>query len=115
YSGKPRPGYLALLDAVRAGTVDAVVAWAPDRLHRSPRELEDFIDLIERTGLALQTVQSGEWNLSTSDGRMAARVVGAVARAESERKSERLKAKARQLAKAGKLPGGGSRPFGWEP
>jgi site-specific DNA recombinase len=36
YAGKPRPGYRALLDAIDAGQVNAVIAWHPDRLHRSP-------------------------------------------------------------------------------
>ena len=114
YSGKRRPQYEAMLDAVRAGEVGAVVAWHPDRLHRSPRELEDFIDLVETQGTKVATVQSGEYDLATASGRMTARVVGAVARGESEHKSERAKAKARQLAKAGRNGGGGTRPFGFE-
>ena len=39
YSGKPRPGYAALLADLRAGTADAVVVWHTDRLHRRPVEL----------------------------------------------------------------------------
>src|SRR3954470_7318741 len=35
YSGKPRPQYAALMQAVTAGAVDVIVAWDPDRLHRS--------------------------------------------------------------------------------
>src|SRR2546430_2502409 len=50
YSGKARKGYAKLLDDLSAGVIDAVVVWHPDRLHRLPRELEDFIDLIEQTG-----------------------------------------------------------------
>ncbi|MGZ6528310.1 MAG: recombinase family protein, partial [Actinomycetota bacterium] len=46
YSGKPRPGYEELIADLKAGRINAVVAWHPDRLHRSPRELEDFIDLL---------------------------------------------------------------------
>lgn len=42
YSGKPRPQYATLVATVTAGEVDAVVAWDPDRLHRSPAELETF-------------------------------------------------------------------------
>jgi len=45
YSGKPRPEYRRLLDDMRAGTVDAVVVWHLDRLHRHPRELEEFFDV----------------------------------------------------------------------
>src|SRR4051794_9966226 len=35
YSGKPRPEYAQLIRAVEAGQLDVVVAWDPDRLHRS--------------------------------------------------------------------------------
>lgn len=113
YSGAPRPGFAELADHLRRG-VDAVIAWHPDRLTRQPRELEDLIDLLEATGTRVVTVQSGAYDLSTPTGRMSARIVGSVARHESEHKSARLKAKARQLAAAGKVGGGGTRPFGYE-
>jgi site-specific DNA recombinase len=43
YSGKQRPRYQAMLEAIRAGRMDAVLAWHTDRLHRSPIELEEYI------------------------------------------------------------------------
>ena len=49
YSGKPRPEYLRMLDDIEAGAVEAVVVYHADRLHRHPRELEDFIDLCQRS------------------------------------------------------------------
>ena len=91
YSGKPRPAYRDLLAAIDAGTVGAILAWHPDRLHRSPRELESFIDLVESHGTAVQTVTAGAYDLTTPTGRMQARIVGNVARFESEHKSERLR------------------------
>src|SRR5262245_37939737 len=69
YSGKRRPGYLALLDDMRSGLVEAVVCWHPDRLTRNPRELEDLLDVIEARGLQVATVQAGDVDLSTSSGR----------------------------------------------
>ena len=114
YSGRTRPAYEDLLDAIGRGDVDAVVAWHPDRLHRSPRELERFIDLVEHHRVHVATVQGGQYDLSTAAGRMTARVVGAVARHESEHKSERQRAKAAQLAAAGAVPGGGTRPYGYD-
>ena len=115
YSGKPRRGYLRLLEMIAASEVDAVVCWAPDRLHRSPAELETFIDLVERHDVRVVTVQAGSYDLGTSTGRMSARVVGAVARHESEQKSERIRRKHRELAERGKPSGGGKRPFGFLP
>ncbi|MEO6713891.1 MAG: recombinase family protein, partial [Mycobacteriales bacterium] len=90
FSGKVRPAYQDLLTAVRGGRLDVVVAWAPERLHRSPRELEDFLELIESTGTAVETVKAGAWDVSTSHGRLVARMLGAVSRAESERTGERV-------------------------
>lgn len=114
YRGKRRPGYLALLAALADGTVEAVVAWHPDRLHRSPRELEDFIDAIERVHAEVATVTAGDLDLATPAGRMTARIHGAVARHESEHKAERIRRKHVELAETGQVPGGGRRPFGYE-
>ena len=113
YSGKPRPAYRDLLAAIDAGTVGAILAWHPDRLHRSPRELESFIDLVESHGTAVQTVTAGAYDLTTPTGRMQARIVGNVARFESEHKSERLRRKMDELAAAGQPHVGGVRPFGY--
>ncbi len=113
YSGKPRPAYRDLLAAIDSGTIGAVLAWHPDRLHRSPKELEGFIDLVERHGTAVQTVTAGAYDLTTPTGRMQARIVGNVARFESEHKSERLRRKMDELAAAGQPHVGGVRPFGY--
>lgn len=112
YSGKPRGGYLALLDAIRAGDVNLVLAWHEDRLHRSPRELEDYIDACQPRSVATDFVQAGELDLTTASGRMTARIRGAVSRMESEHKSERVKRAQLQAAQAGKWLGGAP-PFGW--
>lgn len=113
YSGKRRPSYERLMAGLKGGLYDVVVAWHPDRLHRSPKELEAFIDALEAAGASAATATAGEWDLSTAAGRMTARVVGAVARHESEHKSERNRAKHRQLAESGR-PNGGERPFGFD-
>lgn len=112
YSGRARPGYAALLDGIRAGSVDVVLAWHEDRLHRSPRELEDYIDACAPREVATMFVQAGELDLATASGRMTARIRGAVSRAESEHKAERVRRAQLQAAQAGKWLGG-SRPFGW--
>ena len=114
YSGKPRRGYRKACNMLEDGTADVLVAWHPDRIHRSPRELEDFVDLVERTGAQVVTVTAGDLDLATPEGRLMARVVGAVARKESEDKSRRLRRKHDELAAAGKVSGGGPRPFGFD-
>ncbi len=49
-----------MLAAVEGGDIDAIVTWPHDRLHRSPRELEAFIDLVERTHVRPVVVTGGD-------------------------------------------------------
>jgi DNA invertase Pin-like site-specific DNA recombinase len=112
FSAKPRKGYLDMVEAIKAGEIDAIVAWAPDRLTRHPRELEDLIDLLDAHRIEVATHLAGDYDLATSGGRITARVVGAVARHESEIKSERAQLKADEIARHGRFHGG-QRPFGY--
>jgi DNA invertase Pin-like site-specific DNA recombinase/cytochrome c553 len=98
---KPRPAYQEMLTDIRNGAIGAVVVWHMDRLHRQPMELEEFINLADAKGVALATV-TGDVDLSTDTGRLVARITGAVARAETERKVARMTRRYRQDAEAGK-------------
>lgn len=113
YSGRQRPGYQRMLRVMAEGRIDVVLAWHADRLTRSLVELEEYINVSEKSGIGTIMVQSGEYDLSTSSGRMTARIIGAVSRQESEHKAERIRRKAQELAMAGKWTGG-LRPFGWQ-
>src|SRR5690606_17196181 len=64
YSGKPRPGFVAMCERLEAGDIDLVVAWHPDRLTRHPRELEDLIELLDRTGTSVRDRKSTRLNSS---------------------------------------------------
>lgn len=114
YSGVTRPGYKRLLDAISTGRINVVIAWHNDRLHRSPKELEYFIDLIEETGAEVHFATSGQFDLSTPTGRMIARQVGVLARYESEHRAERITRAHRQGAEQGRYRGGSSRVFGYQ-
>ncbi|MCP3977513.1 MAG: recombinase family protein [bacterium] len=115
WSGKKRPEYRRMLDNIKNGVIDGILVWHPDRLHRHPKELEELIDLVEGVGnIRIETVTAGDFDLSTSAGRSIARIVGAIARKDSDDNSARGKRKAAELAAAGKVAGGGNRPFGYE-
>jgi len=114
YSGRLRPSYEAMCALVESGGADAIIAWHTDRLHRSPRELEGFIDLCERKSVEVRTVQAGTIDLSNASGRMVARMLGAAARHEVEHSIERQRRAKLAAAIAGKYRGGG-RAFGYEP
>lgn len=109
YGRKPRRAYERMLAAAESGTIDAIVTWHNDRLHRSPKELEAFIDLVERSRVRLAVVTGGDYDLTTPDGRLSARIVGAVARKESEDRSRRVRRKHLELAELGRPAG----QLGW--
>jgi DNA invertase Pin-like site-specific DNA recombinase len=114
FSRTHRPAFEAMLELIATGTVDVLVAWHPDRITRHPRELEDVIDVLEAARCTVDTVRGGTVDLSTRSGRTTARLVGAVARDESEAKAERLRAMHADKARKGEWPGG-PRPFGYRP
>ncbi|MDX2679261.1 recombinase family protein [Streptomyces sp. NY05-11A] len=112
FSGKKRPAYRRMLADLDEGKATVVIVWHTDRLTRSIVELEEYIDLSDRRGISTHTVQAGTVDLATPSGRMTARILGAVARQESEHKGERVARARRQKALAGDWMGG-IRPFGW--
>ncbi|PZS15341.1 MAG: recombinase family protein [Pseudonocardiales bacterium] len=112
FTGKRRPSYRRMLDAIRDGRVDAVLAWHTDRLHRSPVELEEYISACQPGEVPTHCVTAGVLDLSTASGRMTARITGAVARHESEHMSERICGQKARATAAGQWTGGG-RPFGY--
>ncbi|MFD7794299.1 recombinase family protein [Streptomyces sp. NPDC059759] len=113
YSGKPRPGYQQMLEDLRAGAYGTVIAWHTDRLHRSPRELEEYIDVCEPRSVQTRTVKAGALDLTTATGRMIARQLGVQARYEVERMVERQRRARDQKVQRGEWSGG-PRPYGWE-
>ncbi len=114
YRDRIRPEYKRLLADIAAGRINAVIVYHEDRLHRQPRELEEFFDVCDRAGVSALASCTGELDLSTDDGRLVARIKGAVARKSSDDMSRRIARKHLEMARAGKPGGGGARPFGFE-
>lgn len=112
YSGKPRPGYAALLNAIKGGEVDALLLYAADRLYRRMTDLESFLEVAEPRKLPVATVAAGELDLGTDQGRMVARILAATAQGEVERKADRQRRANDQKATAGR-PHWSTRPYGY--
>ena len=112
YSGKKRPGYSAMLAALRRGEASVVLFWHTDRLHRSPAELEEYIALCRECSVQNYAVKGGEVDLSTPEGMLRAGLLGQVARYESAHKADRVRRAMEQKAMKGEWLGG-PRPFGW--
>ncbi len=70
--------------------------------------------MCEAAGVRRLASLSGDIDLSSSQGQLTARILGAVARNESDDKRRRITRKHEELAQAGKISGGGTRPFGSE-
>jgi site-specific DNA recombinase len=113
-NGKPRPAYARMLDDLRTRDRDAVIVYHVDRLTRRPIELEQFVAVIDEARIQHVRFIEGDSDVTTSDGLVFARILGALAANESATKSRRLKRKIEQNAAAGLPNGGALRPFGYE-
>lgn len=100
FDGGRRSGYDALVAQVRAG-VTHIIVWHVDRLYRQPRELEDLIDLVEQHPVRIEAVRGGGFDLNTTEGRLMARQLVAIAAYESGHKSDRVKRANKRLAEQG--------------
>src|SRR5215211_2916643 len=112
YSGRPRRQWKRLIEDVKAGRIDAIVAWHPDRLTRQPRENEELIELVDRYGLIVATAMAGEHDLASPSGRLHFRMLGSIARYESEHRAEPVMGHHNQLAAESRRHGG-RRPCGY--
>jgi site-specific DNA recombinase len=109
---KARPGYQALLAALRAGQVGAVVCTHADRLHRSVKELEGYIDA--SGDVPTYQVMAGRLDLATASGKRNARLAAVIAEGEVDQMIERMRAARIHKTQRGEWTGN-RRPFGYEP
>lgn len=107
-----RPEFERMVEAVKAGEIDVVLAWKLDRLSRRLRDFARLDEECEAAGARIVTLVDGI-DTSTSAGRVVASVMTAMARAESENISVRGARKAREMAQQGRPATGGTRPFGY--
>jgi site-specific DNA recombinase len=101
-----------MLADLDAGAIDGVVVWKLDRLVRNHRDFERFEEIRSGRGALLAAVHD-PIDTSTEIGMMIVRLLVSFARLESANNSLRTSAAMAESAKLGRLPGGGSRPFGY--
>ena len=85
-----RPGWNALLTAIRSGELDMVAIYHGDRLVRQPRDLEDLLDVGADRGITLVS-PTGTYNLADPDHQMMLRWMVARAKNEVDHISRRMK------------------------
>lgn len=86
-----RPGLKRLLDDVEAGKIDQVLFTKLDRWFRSVPEYFKVQELLERNRVEWKAIHE-DYDTTTSNGRMAITIFLAIAQAEREKGSERVKA-----------------------
>jgi DNA invertase Pin-like site-specific DNA recombinase len=109
-----RPEFERLLEDVRAGQIDAIIATEPERITRRPKELEKILEVCEEAGVKyIAYVHESGVDIGTGDGILMARFRAAIAAHEVAKIKRRVKDKKNELARDGKPSGGGRRPFGY--
>jgi len=109
-----RPAFAKMIQAVKAGEVDAVVAWHIDRLSRHRSPYTELMDACEDAGAFIATVTDGV-DTRTSAGEFIADILVSHARMASQDASRRIKRKHLEMAEQGLPAPGGRRTFGYEP
>jgi site-specific DNA recombinase len=110
---RARPGFDALLEDVRSGTADVVVAWAWDRLSRNRRDQLKLIEVGQEAQAFISLVRgSGDLDMSNANGRFVADMLASISRQEIDAKGERQQRASVERAKAGRPPT--RRAFGYE-
>jgi len=104
--------YARLLSDIESRRLEAVVVWMDDRFQRELAELEAFFKVCEKVGLTRMASAGGELDISNPDQRMTLRIRVAIAAAEVEKQSARLRRRNQQGAERGEKHFGGQRPFG---
>lgn len=112
-SKKERPEYQAMMAAAKEGHYDVLIAYSNSRLTRRPAEWIDLIALANSGKVQIATKVSGQYDLTTADGRAVAMTVAVWDAAEAERVGERVSRAARQRAENGIPQKGRYRLFGY--
>jgi DNA invertase Pin-like site-specific DNA recombinase len=107
-----RPGFRALMTAIKSGRIDVVVVYKVDRLSRSLLDFAQLMKVFEEQGVAFVSVTQ---NFSTADalGKLTLNLLMSFSEFEREMVSERTKDKIQAARRRGHWTGGPV-PFGYD-
>jgi DNA invertase Pin-like site-specific DNA recombinase len=106
-----RPQFQQMLEDMKKGKINYIVAYKLDRVTRSVRDLEELISLLEKYNTYL-VCDRDDVNTSTANGRFFVRMLTVLSQLEIEIVSERTKFGLNGAIKSGHLPG--IVPFGYK-
>ena len=101
---KHRPAFQQMLNDMRSGKINYIVAYKLDRVTRSVRDLEVLISELEEHNCYL-VCDSDDVNTSTANGRFFVRMLTVLSQLEIEIVSERTKFGLTGAIKSGHIPG----------
>ncbi len=101
---KDRPAFQEMLEDMKAGKLNYIVAYKLDRVTRSVRDLEVLISTLEQYHCYL-ICDRDDVNTSTANGRFFVRMLTVLSQLEIEIVSERTKFGLNGAIKAGHIPG----------
>ena len=105
-----RPQFQEMLQDMKEGKLNYIVAYKLDRITRSVRDLEELISVLEQYNCFL-LCDRDDVNTSTANGRFFVRMLTVLSQLEIEIVSERTKFGLNGAIKSGHIPG--PRPFGY--
>lgn len=101
---KKRPEFTAMLDRIKRGDFDVLIAWEVSRLGRNARERIELAETCKEAGVVIALVKGSDMDPRTASGRLVFDILGSVAEAEIAIKAERQRSAARQRANNGRPP-----------
>lgn len=99
-----RPAFKEMLEDMKSGKINYIVAYKLDRVTRSVRDLEEIITQLEKYNTYL-VCDRDDVNTSTANGRFFVRMLTVLSQLEIEIVSERTKFGLNGAIKAGHIPG----------
>ena len=99
-----RPAYQEMIEDVKKGNINVIVALKLDRLTRSVYDIEKLMKFVNDYECDIDCM-ADESNTTTSNGRMVMRIMTSVSQNEIEKCSERTKFGLVGAIKAGHIPG----------
>jgi len=99
-----RPAFIEMMEDMKKGKINYIVAYKLDRVTRSVRDLEELISQLEKYNTYL-VCDRDDVNTSTANGRFFVRMLTVLSQLEIEIVSERTKFGLNGAIKAGNLPG----------
>jgi len=106
-----RPGMEKLLSMVNRKEVDTVIIYKLDRLTRSVKDLAELLDLFDRKGVSLVSVEES-LDTASAAGRLVINIMGSVSQWEREVIGERTASVLQHKKKNGERVG--TIPFGYK-